>query len=118
MRPWDRNLETKETRRAHRAFMDYCRMGPKRSLRQLLARYREQREQDVGRKPYEPGTENPPTIYWNTLTDWSRRHHWQDRVAFWDAEQERIRTEEHQQKIREMSCRHAQLGMIGQTWLS
>ena len=105
--PWDRSIETRETPTAYRAFMDYCRMGLSCSLRALLARYTQQAHN------VDP-TEKPPTTYWWTLCDWSKRHEWHPRVPYWDANQERLRTEQSNQVIADMNRRQAQLGMMGQ----
>lgn len=87
--------------------MDYCRMGTRRGLRALLARYTQQRRNG------DP-TEKPPTIYWWTLCHWSRDHKWQKRVVLWDDHQARLLTEEHNKVIADMNRRHAQMGMIAQ----
>ena len=105
--PWDRSIETRETPTAYRAFMDYCRMGPRRSLRALLERYILQVSDNAP-------TEKSPTVYWYTLGTWSRRHEWQRRVPYWDADQERLRTEEHNKEIADMNRRQAALGLLGQ----
>lgn len=105
--PWDRSIETRETPTAYRAFMDYCRMGTRRSLRALRERYIEQEVSDES-------AQKPPTIYTSTLFNWSLRHHWQKRVRLWDAHQEHLKAEEHNQVIADMNRRHAQMGMIAQ----
>jgi len=115
--PWDRSIETHETSRAYRAFMDYCWMQEARSLRDLVRRYQAQMGQykeGLGRKLDEDRTVKPPTIYWHTLTDWSGRHQWQIRVQHWDAEQHRVLTEENNKAIADMNRRQAALGMLGQ----
>jgi len=104
---WDRSIETRETPTAYRAFMDYCRMGTRRSLRALLEQYTQQ-------APNKHPTEKPPTVHWWTLCDWSKRHEWQRRVGYWDANQERLRTEQSNQVIADMNRRHAHIGMLGQ----
>ena len=62
-----------ETQKANDALNDYYFMGSGRSLRKLLARYIEQK-QDTNR------TDEPPTVHWKTLSDWSTDKHWQDRI--------------------------------------
>jgi len=109
---WDRNIETRETPTAFRAFMDYCRMGTKRSLRALVERYTE--SDLIQQQASNLQAEKPPTIYVNTLFGWSLRHHWQKRVRYWDTHQERLRTEQHNEVIADMNRRHAQIGMIAQ----
>lgn len=81
---WD-DGQTGESQRAHAAFLDYCRMGPARSLRGLLARYVQQASDNPQTKP--------PTLKWTTLSTWSDRFYWQARVALWDAEQQRLAEE-------------------------
>lgn len=65
-----------ETQKAHDAFMDYFLMGGGRSLRKLAERY-----QNQWRIRDELGTKMPPTKDFNTLGNWSTRHHWQARIA-------------------------------------
>ena len=55
----------------------YLRMGVRRSLRKLDARYRAQKADEN-----EP---DPPTDKWSTLTTWSVRFDWVDRAAEYDA---------------------------------
>lgn len=104
---WDRNRKTNETPTAFRAFMDYCRMGTKRSLRTLAERYTQQHHSD-------PSAQKPPTLFVNTLFYWSLQHGWQERVTVWDVQQERIKAETHQAAIDEMNRRHAQMALMGQ----
>lgn len=59
-----------ETASAHKALLDYAHMGHIRSLRKLAEKYQDE--------------ENPPTKHVMTLTDWSRKHAWQDRVHRFD----------------------------------
>lgn len=105
--PCDRSIDTRETPTAYRAFMDYCRMGTKRSLRALVQRYLVQPASNAQ-------AEEPPTIYTSTLFGWSRRHDWQKRVRLWDTHQEHLKAEEHNKVIADMNRRHAQMGMIAQ----
>jgi hypothetical protein len=65
-----------EPRRAHAAMLDYCRMGPGRSLASLCERYQS------GAKT---GPEKPPTTRLNTLKEWSAKYAWQMRCAAYDA---------------------------------
>jgi len=71
-------------------------------------------EQFVQQGVNKESTEKPPTIYWWTLCKWSKCHEWQRRVPYWDANQERLRTEQSNQVIADMNRRHAQIGMLGQ----
>lgn len=66
-----------ESRAAHQALLDYAAMGGRRSLRTLLAEY-------VRRSSDERLTEKPPTAKWGTLSTWSMRHDWSERVAAYD----------------------------------
>jgi hypothetical protein len=87
-----------EPDRAHSAFLDYVRLGPGRSLRKLLARYRGQTEG-------EPRADfQPPTQRQATLEAWSTRWEWQARLTAFKAEQdtrEQQRWEQRQREIRE-----------------
>ena len=61
-----------ESYRAIQACNDYLRMGPGRSLTELLAGYAETRQ-------------NAPTQRLHTLKGWSRAYAWQERAASYDA---------------------------------
>ena len=65
-----------ESLRANEALRDYAFMGPGRSLRKLLDKYR--RQTDDGSQ-----TGKPPTARWKTISDWSRRFTWQERIEAW-----------------------------------
>lgn len=69
-----------ETDRAVLACNDYLRMGPGRSLANLLERY-------------QSGTESAPTRRLTTLKDWSRKYGWKERVVAYDATQEERKNE-------------------------
>jgi hypothetical protein len=74
-----------ETTKAYQALMDYCLMGAARSIRQLHAQYREQK------------ADEPPTVRYKTLGQWSSRHNWQERVKDYEkrlAEQREQRREQ------------------------
>lgn len=47
-----------------------------------------------------------------TLERWVYKYKWRERVAAWDAEVERIRTQEHFERIKRMRDRHAELGEL------
>lgn len=70
-----------ESLRANRALRDYAFMGPGRSLRKLLEKYREQSDNKAR-------TEKAPTNRFSSLADWSTKYQWQDRVALWEALQD------------------------------
>jgi hypothetical protein len=87
-----------ETAKAHAAFVDYVLMGPGRSLRKLYARYRDRTE--IG-----PGTEKPPTRRLATLSEWSAKHQWQDRLTAY--QEERDRREQEAWEARRKAVRQA-----------
>jgi hypothetical protein len=62
-----------ETAKAHAAFLEYCAMGPERSLRKLAEKQGKNRAK-TGQIA-------------NQLAIWSAQHHWQERVKKYDAEQ-------------------------------
>ena len=68
----------RETPEAKQAFNDYLRLGPERSLRDLVALYWQQSGNGI----------SVPTRRFRTLADWSIAHSWQARLAE-IAEQER-----------------------------
>ena len=68
---------------------DYLRMGPGRSLRDLVARYR-----DAGRN-------TTPTRSFSTLGDWSPRYGWVERAAQYDARLEAAKNAEAERIMRE-----------------
>lgn len=76
LQPWERRAG--ETARAHAALMDYCRLGPSRSLAKLLNR------PQTAHKP-------PTTQRYKTLAGWSVKYDWQVRVAAWDMAEEEKR---------------------------
>lgn len=57
------------TPKAAEAFDDFVAMGPTRSLRKLVASYRQRPVNEA------------PTIRFETLAEWSSRYQWQDRLA-------------------------------------
>lgn len=67
-----------ESRVANQALRDYARLGVRRSLRGLLARYAS------GQPVDNEQTEKPPTTKWTTLSNWSTRFAWQERVRRFD----------------------------------
>ncbi|HML22101.1 MAG TPA: hypothetical protein PKD09_10645 [Aggregatilinea sp.] len=72
-----------ETNKAYAAFMDYCRLGPGRSLAKLLDRYQTETKPGPDLPPIVP-----PTKRLATLKDWSGRFDWQKRVEAWDKAQD------------------------------
>jgi hypothetical protein len=80
-----------ESLRANAALRDYALMGPGRSLRTLLEKYRVQRASGshAEKVPLQstPAESSPvpPTTRLATLFNWSRRFAWQERVEAWKA---------------------------------
>jgi hypothetical protein len=89
-KPWER--QDYETPRAYEAFCKYRDMGTDRAIRA------------VGRELGKSET---------LMARWSSNNNWVERVAAWDAEQDRIKREiaqkEQAKAIREMRKRHADL---------
>lgn len=73
MAEWDKLR--KETATEYQAFMDYCRMGPQRSIRKLAAHYAKQ--------PI-------PLTKQTSMETYSKKNKWQERVLAWDADQSEI----------------------------
>jgi hypothetical protein len=88
----------RESKVAYAAFLDYVRMGPRRSIRQLHARYVQQLSSN-------PLAESPPTTKLNTLFTWSTRHGWQDRLMAY--QEERDRREQEAWEARRKAVRQA-----------
>ena len=76
-----------ETEAALRAFEDYLSMGPDRSLRKLIEKYRDQKRNNNGDGDKAHTSTGIPTVRFSTLASWSKRHNWQARIAQIDAEQ-------------------------------
>lgn len=95
-----------ESTRARQAFERYWRLGAQRSLRLL----HEALERDG----------HAPTL--RTLEEWSRRYHWQDRVADVEREARRADDEARITAVREMADRHAREALLlqqkGAEWLA
>jgi len=96
---WDR--QPTESAKAHRALLDYCGMGPARSMKALLERYV---QAPTNASP------RPPTLSWTTITTWSHKNDWVKRAAAWDADQERLEKEALRTAINEMAQRQASEG--------
>lgn len=71
--PWAQRAG--ESKRAHAALMDYCRLGPGRSLAKLL-------------ETHQAIAGSAPTRHLTTLKMWSGRYDWQARVLAFDVYQE------------------------------
>ncbi len=88
--PWDR--QEGETPRAYEAFCKYRDMGTDRAIRAVA--------RELGKSA-------------TLMARWSSNNNWVDRVAAWDAEQDRIMRElarkEEAKAIRDMRKRHADL---------
>lgn len=79
---------------AYQAFSDYVNMGAERSIRDLLARYKQQ-----------PPNETP-THQFDTLADWSGKFEWQRRLkdyleelSVWQATKQRERLEKFNERV-------------------
>ena len=72
-----------EPQKAYAAFLDYCRLGPGRSLAKLLDRY-----QSASKARPDSAPVLPPTKRLATLKGWSARFTWQTRVEAWDTAQQ------------------------------
>ena len=70
--PTELDRQEGETARGYAAFLDYCRMGPARSIRKLLAVY-------VAQTVSSPTVKQPSTQL-STLERWSRDNAWQARL--------------------------------------
>ena len=69
-----------ESLRANSALHDYALMGPGRSQRKLLEKYRQMRT----RSKAEADAERPPTVQLTRIAEWSTRFQWQERVAAYE----------------------------------
>lgn len=84
--PWERQIG--ESARAFEAFQVYRDMGVNRNIRAAA--------QQVGKSK-------------TTIQKWSSNHKWVERVAAWDAEQDRITRQAQLDDIKKMRKRHADL---------
>ena len=84
--PWER--QEGETPKAFEAFSIYRDMGIDRSLRKVV----QQLNKNL-----------------TTIAEWSSKYEWVDRVAAWDAEQDRIARLEQIKDIKKMRKRHASI---------
>lgn len=82
VQPLTGERQPKETDAAVLACNDYLRLGIGRSLRGLLAIYRQQTDS------------RPPTVRERTLALWSTEFNWQERASAYDAQQDAVRTAE------------------------
>lgn len=94
--------DLQETPRAAAAFAEYCALGPARSLRKLVG-LRDQNEIKT-------------TSRLATLSDWSTRYKWQERVKQYDAERVAERVAKKQAAREEMEDRHAKDAKEEQEW--
>ena len=85
---WER--QDTDTKASYAAFVDYCEMGVKRSLRGLHERYIQQ------------ASNKPPTKKWTTISTWSLTGNWQERVQAYDDDQLAQRTAAHQAAITQL----------------
>ncbi len=89
---WER--QTTDTKASYIAFLDYCEMGVKRSLRGLVEYYLKQSSSNPQAKQ--------PTKKESTLFTWSVTGNWQERVDAWDEWQLAERLEAHQAAITQL----------------
>lgn len=64
-----------ESLRANQALRDYALLGPGRSIRKLLEKYKSSKN---------PPGSTPPTLRQGTIEKWSSQFSWQARVAAWE----------------------------------
>lgn len=77
----------RESKRSHAAFLDYCNLGPARSLRVLFGKYEQQ--------------ERPLTGSFPTLAHWSKNFNWVERANRFDEIQQQKALDEYQARWRE-----------------
>jgi hypothetical protein len=107
--PWER-LDA-ETNQAWDGFSRYRDLPPgQRSLSRLASDMVTTDPTDPLSKPQRKGT---PRSVRTDLARWSSKHHWVDRVAAWDREQDRQRLEDNRHLNREMNERHLELAVAG-----
>ncbi len=96
----------RETSRSQRAFDLYFNLGPDRTIKRLQAALRA-----VGSSPTE-----------RTLFEWSRRFHWQHRIAELDREARIAADAARVQALREMAERHTKEALLlqqrGAEWIA
>lgn len=80
-----------ESHSAILACNDWLRLGPGRSIPDLLAQYQERSNFVKNFKP--------PSTSKKTLATWSSRYDWPERAAEFDANWDRVRTEEREQEL-------------------
>lgn len=84
--PWER--QSREGPMAWQAFQVYRDMGPERTLIKTA--------ETLGKS-------------YRQISDYSMNHHWSDRVAAWEREQDRVMQKEQMAAIKKMRKRHADL---------
>lgn len=96
-----------EKARHIRALNRYARLGSRRTLKMLATVYQEEEKK---RKRGEARVPEPPTTSYGTLSDWSSRFHWQNRVLQWEMLQradEEAEWKERRKKVREDDWSHS-----------
>lgn len=86
--------EIQETPRAAAAFLEYCALGPARSLRKLAEKLQQNR--------------NKTATVFRQLGEWSSLYNWQERVKQYDAERIAERVAKKQEAREQMEDRHAE----------
>jgi hypothetical protein len=94
------SIPKRETTRAADTFAEYAAMGTGRSLAKLYTYLRQ--------------TPGKPQVNLSTLEDWSRAHHWQQRVREHDRAQVDARQARYQAEIEKMSERHILIALAQQ----
>lgn len=95
---WVEKGHKPESRKAQRAFGDYCRLGYVRSLQRLFALYTEMRSSN---DPKVRGT--VPTSMISTLYSWSSRYDWHERAAEYDTQVEEDDEKEWRERRRQVN---------------
>lgn len=88
--------QKQETPKAYAAFLEYCALGPVRSLEKLATTWK---------------TYGKPTANLRQLETWSSAHKWQDRVKLYDAERAEEKRLKNEAAIDAMNERQALMGM-------
>lgn len=84
-----------ESRKANQALVDYALMGAGRNLRGLLEGY-------VKQASNESQTTKPPTLKWLSISTWSIRFHWVDRVTRFDELEQEARLAERKKRRQQL----------------
>jgi len=117
-KPWDRITHDDDRRdesaNAYRAFLDFCSMGPGRTIRELLEEYREKAasNRQNAEKGREPIHDPPPTRRKATMYGWSSRWNWQERARAWQEAQDYDRAVNRYEERQKMLDRHLNMSNL------